>query len=107
MPLLEQSPKFNRVIWEIAAQRLSSNIIKAQAPYSGWNPKKLKGWLNKGELVMLKKGESHPVPEDKISILCHGTARISGSNSVIAGPVQISTPEYSMITDGVIYLLNK
>ncbi|MBU0489840.1 MAG: cation:proton antiporter [Bacteroidetes bacterium] len=106
-PILEDSPKLLELMWKTAARRLAGNILKAQDPYASWNPKKLRTWLEKGELVSLKPGDTYEFSEEKICVLISGNAKLTASNNMIESPIIIATKSYKMATKGYLFVLGK
>ena len=92
-------------LWQIAAPRLTENIISEYKPYSKMQHVDIQKMLSSGELILAKKVRNIDL-EDKIGVLITGKA-IRSNNENIEAPGMIDDKTITLSRDSRLFVFTK
>ncbi len=92
-------------LWQIAAPRLTENIISEYKPYSKMKHVDIQKMLSSGELILAKKVRNIDL-EDKIGVLITGKA-IRANNENIEAPNMIDDKTITLSRDSRLFVFTK
>ncbi len=86
------SPELGKSLWKTASIRFAENLLGNRDPYSQWNQMQLRRWLNDGEVLSPKDGETINL-YGKTAILVSGQASSSTGGEPISAPAILNLAE--------------
>ncbi len=92
-------------LWQIAAPRLTENIISEHKPYNKMQHSDIQKMLSNGELILAKKVRNIDL-EDKIGVLITGKA-IRANNENIEAPSMIVDKTITLSRDSRLFVFTK
>lgn len=90
--IMKESAELADSLWKTAAMRFAENLIGLREPYSTWSQMQLRRWLNDGEVLSPKDGETLDL-YGKTAILVAGQASPASGGEATNAPAALDMAE--------------
>lgn len=100
--LLANSPDLKNGLWKIAGVRIAEGLLADISPYNKWKPAKIRGFLNKGEIITAQYGKEFEI-SNKLGILLHGVITREDNKNIIA-PSLLEEGKYRLHGEAVVII---